>query len=762
MENYTWKPAFEAVGAWLRGYENRQLELIRILKDVGISNGFTDKKSDGSESDLTEIDPFTFFSFFMKHKNTETRKKLFERLLDKVGLQTPIPNDFSGVPFAQPQRVWLFGNTIDRKTSDIPILWRFYEAIASDSVTDELFAKVLDIHNVGFAKITQCIFYAFPEQFLPIDSQTRPWLTAKKVSLPSETWSDYQRCLSDVRNLTEQPFYELSHEAWLANQAGGSETVSENKAKYSDEPNEAKKLTNVPLNQVLYGPPGTGKTYETTERAVQIADQNWYRRWKSSSEEASRELLKAKYDELVSLGRIRFLTFHQSFSYEDFIEGIRASSEEGAIHYSIEDGVFKSIADTASANTGDRKPKSAVSVEGKRIWKMSLGNTLGGEDHIFADCIENGYAALGWGDDIDFSGCDTRDKVFEKYNSVSSSLMEATNYPVTAVNTFINKINLGDLVVVSDGNTKIRAIGEVTSDYKYVADPESGYFNQTREVQWHRKFEPSIPREEIMTRAISQMAIYELKEHALNYEQLKYYLGAKPNDSSENANYVLIIDEINRGNVSRVFGEVITLLESNKRAGSEDARRIMLPYSKKPFSVPPNLYVIGTMNTADRSLAQIDLALRRRFDFIESMPKPELLAGVSIYNVPLDVLLKTINSRIEVLLDRDHLIGHSYFWDLLAVDIESKKQEKLADVFRKRIIPLLQEYFYDDWERIAWVLNDQNKAESNKFIQFSKGSDLERLFGQATSEKLNDRRYVINQNAFYNELAFQQIIEVAD
>lgn len=265
----------------------------------------------------------------------------------------------------------------------------------------------------------------------------------------------------------------------------------------------------LPLNLILYGPPGTGKTYHTIEKAVEIID--------GINPSRTHEDAKERFDELKGKGQIVFTTFHQSMSYEDFIEGIKPVLDGTSIGYKIQPGIFKEIS----------------------------------EEALFTH-----------------------------------------------------------------------------------------------------------PRK-----------------------------------------YVLIIDEINRGNVANIFGELITLIEENKRIGNIEEMACKLPYSNEEIGVPNNLYIIGTMNTADRSVEALDTALRRRFTFEEMMPKPELLSK-DVKGVDLQKFLDTINKRICLLKDREHQIGHSYF-----MNVDSK--EALIDVIFKNVIPLLQEYFYGDYEKIQMVLGDK-------------------------------------------------------
>lgn len=256
--------------------------------------------------------------------------------------------------------------------------------------------------------------------------------------------------------------------------------------------------------------------------------------------------------------------------------------------------------------------------------------------------------------------------------------------------------------------------------------------------------------------------------------------------------YVFIIDEINRGNISRIFGELITLIEESKRKGEADERSVILPYSGLPFSVPSNVYIIGTMNTADRSIALLDTALRRRFSFVEMMPDTEVLKDIKI-EVPkmpdavdkkagnastagektgnaagnegkiiIDVqkLLEIINQRIEVLYDREHTIGHAYFCGLK----ENATLDGLKNIFKKSVLPLLQEYFFDDYEKIAMVLGDNQKRNRNyKFIVEGNGKDIHTLFGKELEtdmlDMLQHKRYMINEKAFDYAESYIQIYE---
>ena len=224
-----------------------------------------------------------------------------------------------------------------------------------------------------------------------------------------------------------------------------------------------------------------------------------------------------------------------------------------------------------------------------------------------------------------------------------------------------------------------------------------------RPVKWLAVFEPGKPVGDIFNKDFSMQTLYKLNPSGLKYDNLEKLLSAAVDEPSTKP-HVLIIDEINRANISKVFGELITLLEPDKREGSLNAITVKLPYSGEDFTVPANLHVIGTMNTADRSIALLDTALRRRFDFEELVPDPSVLRGRQVDGVDLEQLLKGLNERIEVLFDRDHRIGHAFF-------IGVQNHEDLDSVFRRKVLPLLQEYFYENWSNVRRVLNDYGDGD---------------------------------------------------
>lgn len=461
----------------------------------------------------------------------------------------------------------------------------------------------------------------------------------------------------------------------------------------------------MPVNKILCGPPGTGKTYHTVNEALEILDPEF-----KEEHLHDRAALKARYDELAAEQRIRFVTFQQSFSYEDFVEGIRADSEGGQLQYRVEPGVFRAICEDAR---GSARVASDVGVrEGARIWKISIDGA-GSASPTREYCFANGEARIGWPDVGDLAN--ERLEELPAYASLGSN-------DRSTLKAFSREIEPGDVLLCIRSEDEIQAVGVVQGEYEYQPKPPAGVrqdFPNVLPVKWLATGLGLDIRPINDGRKFTVKTVYEITR--FGWPDLAEYLeaagvrlaGAVSLQEARELPYVLIIDEINRGNVSRIFGELITLIEPSKRRGAEEALEVVLPYSRKRFSVPRNVHLIGTMNTADRSLAGLDVALRRRFEFVEMLPDSSALLEARVDGIALDALLDSMNRRIEVLLGRDYMLGHAYFMPLVA----SPTLDGLAGVFRKQVLPLLQEYFFEDWQKIAWVLNDHRKPEGLKFVQ---------------------------------------------
>ncbi len=458
--------------------------------------------------------------------------------------------------------------------------------------------------------------------------------------------------------------------------------------------NPVRESSRPPLNLILYGPPGTGKTYRARRLAVGLCD----------PQGLDDEDVASRYRELSRDGRIRFITFHQSFSYEDFVEGIRPETDdEGRIRYEPRDGIFKTICSRAQRARAKGAGHDSPDLAGARFWKVSLGRARKQKDDaLYQDCIDKDRIRIGYGGLVDFSDSDDPDAIRAAYAETSDDRID---YVVRVVNDLKNRMNEGDIVLVSHALEGIRAVGVVAGEYERL-DSVKGHA-QARPVRWLRVLDEPVPAGDLLRRNLSQVTLYELKRSNLDIPALEQLLtedGLRgpvdvPRRSAEAEPCVLIIDEINRANVSKVLGELITLLEEDKRLGESEEVLVSLPYSGSRFGVPPNLYVIGTMNTADRSLAALDVALRRRFEFRPILPDPGLVSEYvgELDGVDVADLLAVLNDRIAFLLDRDHTIGHAYFLKVATL-------VDLRDVFLNRLIPLLEEYFHGDWTKIALVL----------------------------------------------------------
>jgi 5-methylcytosine-specific restriction protein B len=478
-----------------------------------------------------------------------------------------------------------------------------------------------------------------------------------------------------------------------------------------------KTVMSQPLNQILYGPPGTGKTYNTIDRAVSIISPKDYT-------EGNHNANKLVYDKLYKKKNVMFTTFHQSMSYEDFIEGIKpklneeSDGESDEISYEISSGIFKLACARAAYNAYK---------ENKTTTKKS--NSF---EDVFDAYLEMARNKIVKGN---FLTCKTiTGKEVEIYKVNKNDSIKARSKGSVATHVApLTKENIQKLYDTFESASEIKSLQQIKETVG-VSPRLTEFYAVFKSILDFKEtqFEP-IKDEELVEKELSDEELVRQFDSGLYNKALKERgIAATP--------VVLVIDEINRGNVSAIFGELITLIEADKRVGQANEIRLSLPYSKNEFSVPPNLYIIGTMNTADRSVEALDTALRRRFSFEEMLPQPALLkdkgekGSGKVGEIVLEELLITINERIEALVDRDHTIGHAFFMEVNSLD-------SLRNVFANKVIPLLQEYFYGDYAKMEMVIGSDffNIKDSSKIKFAVKPEDFESTGKTYQIKNLSDK-----------------------
>jgi len=503
-------------------------------------------------------------------------------------------------------------------------------------------------------------------------------------------------------------------------------------------------VSTVAQTLILYGPPGTGKTFSTMAESVRLCGE---------PVPEDRDDLMITYQGLLAAGRIEFVTFHQSMAYEEFVEGRQpmtgtdecGDTSTAGFRLETVPGIFRRIAKRAETSRGHSSTEEAVRLGDRQVFKMSIGEANNPEDaHLFEEAIQGNYTLLGY-EDIDWSGekFANRQAIMQACRNLDDrhANIGPRNGEVQAPFTFRNEVNEGDIVIVSKGNLRFRAIGVFTGGYEFSPRTEGGYAHR-RAVRWLWNDRDGVSVNEIYAKNFQQQPIYKLNVVELNVPALERYMNSQQSDGpSEPEPFVLIIDEINRANISKVFGELITLLEPDKRLGQPNEIKVRLPYSGDDFGVPSNLHIVGTMNTADRSIALLDTALRRRFTFRELMPDGKHLddAGART-GIDLALLLTTINERVEYLYDRDHQIGHAYF-------TACQTLSDVDEVMRHKVIPLLAEYFFEDWAKIAAVLGDLESHEGTIDGGFLKRSVLKAPPGLDNGEAMPRFRWAVRSTA---------------
>ncbi|MCH7558130.1 MAG: EVE domain-containing protein [Planctomycetes bacterium] len=977
MNRFSWVQIYKEIASKLLDYENRQKELIDILKEFKEEELPTIRLTDTGKNDkkipLTEIDPFTFFSNWNRGITKENKIRIIKILKERFKLNSPLPQDFSGIPVVSNLKSWFFGWEKNRGTKDIPNLWKLCREAVTGEVTAETFNDIMSVRGIKY-NITMALFWVNPEIYINLDSVNRRYLKKKyKINAKFQDHEEYINILNEVKNSTKKPFFEFSFDAWkdkqmpedirywvfqcnpkdydvvsalkdnelkfwsvkrhkgsikkgdkvifwvigsnsgcyalctvesdvythtdneremkyytekskniqydrvelsidinLANNQvlkeellnlpefadfkGGNQGTNftatkeqymkikekaENNVRYwgispggqailwdmwkekgvatigwneignlkqykskkdlvevikkaynrKRKPiNDAKtcydftytmkigdrllakkghsvilgigevvgsheydekasehmnirkvswfkvgewqvpknnwdktliEITNNPLlqeylriidekeqqsenikklqskNIILYGPPGTGKTYGTINYALSIIENKDV----DSYEQEDRGMLRKRFENYQKNERVGFISFHQSFSYEDFIEGIKPIEPEEKdefLKYKIEDGIFKRM-----CVNGTYAIYCALQRKNGGL-KMTDFNSL------YLEFIANIKKLKLENSSVFFKSKTNKEVHIVEVNKLNNIVLKPKE---GAISYLVSKARLSQLYKAF---SKIDEIENIHDDIRNIIGGCNATFYWTIFNEL-KKFQRKLPKLELTDEESQEDINYETKKELVSDFAFKKY----PEDVE---NYVLIIDEINRGNIANIFGELITLIEPDKRAGLKEALSTILPYSKTEFTVPPNLHIIGTMNTADRSVEALDTALRRRFTFIEKATDLSLIQQPSKLKVDLRAILRAINNRIEALLDKDHCIGHSYF---MRLEDSKNPEEDLKQIFAVRILPLLEEYFYGDPVKIGMVLGkafvEKKKYVGNDTLKFALG-----------------------------------------
>ena len=743
---FIWSEIYEEFATKLLEYKNDRKNLISKLQNVYEEIDMKLSKME-SNGEILDIDPFTIFGLFNKGITDDNRKRILGEIAKQFNLKNKVPFSFEGIPLVNNLRSTFFNFAEERGENDINNLWEVFESAIryADNPTQGNKLKIESTYNNVIKQkgiqwnITMGLYWIRPNTYINLDSKNREFIIKQKI-LPEQFIKEVnqfknipngeqyiQLCDLLLEKIKDgrygyRNFKELSFIAYERNMS--VDTVTQHNTQNTD----------IAKNTILYGPPGTGKTYNTVMYAVAIIEN---KKLEEIKKENYTEVID-RYNKYKEDGLIEFTTFHQSYGYEEFIEGIKPvihsdEEDETDIQYEVVPGLFKKFCDIAGKPIL-RKEKCDIGInESPTIWKISLEGS--GENSTRTECMKNEHIRIG----------------YDEYGREITNLFKgAAGRHI--LNYFINDMSIGDIVMSCYDCNTVDAIGVVTGEYEW--HDEYPEYKRLRKVNWIVKgIKENIIKINNGSR-LSNPTVYKLRMDLSDVmEIIEKYSKNTIEVEEKKKNHVFIIDEINRGNISKIFGELITLIEPTKRIGQTEGQKVRLPYSQKLFGVPNNVYLIGTMNTADRSIATIDTALRRRFNFKEMLPDEEVLDGIYVEDVSIKDIFIKINKRITVLFDREHTLGHAYFLPLK----DAPTIETLANIFENSIIPLLQEYFYEDYEKIRMVLGDNQKdSEDKQFITIEE-NDYNDLFGDTDYDFDEMSTYKINSFALTNIEAYRSI-----
>ena len=702
-ELFTWVPFYQEMASKLLAYKDKRIDLLDWIYSnivTGKPNTYFHYKN---LQKLKDVDPFTIFGLFNRGLKEENRLEIANKFKKFLKISAPLPKDFSGIPIMDDRRSHFFDVDSTNLQSEIQEIWDLFEIVLEqdDSKLPAKFDKVFPQPYVK-SQVAMALFWLNPNKYLALDSNNINYLKQLgiKVNKNKLTFAKYESLIEKTksmmanRKISQRNFLEFSRAARYMDKSEQGTPSEEVMNKTNENINLWKNKKNI----ILYGAPGTGKTYAVPQFVVELCN--------PSFQDKDRASIIKEYNRLINNGRVVFTTFHQSLDYEDFVEGLKPVSTDGNISYQVEDGLFKKLCKQANTNQISDKndgithsiSTTELSKSGARanakIWKISLMGA--GENELRKDCFDNNRIRFAW-------------------NNYGPNISNFDAGGQRELNAFINKMQKGDVVLSCYSGTSIDAIGIITGDYEW--DESLSDFSRVRKVKWLITGIKENILELNAGKRLTQQSVYKLNRLSLQDIQgiLDKYPVNRPAQNDSYQPYVLVIDEINRGNVSKVFGELITLLESDKRLGEESEVRLNLPYSKDEFGVPENVFVIATMNTADRSLGNLDYAVRRRFAFIPLTPKPLDISGFNkeLFKQVSELFVKNyeeIFSKSEKPIPSDLLseefeptdvwVGHSYF-----LMKDKSGQDQTANKLKYEIIPILREYIRDG------VFKDTGKVE---------------------------------------------------
>lgn len=668
--NFTWIDTHYKIAEYLSEKEDDQKGLIQLLKSIGIGP-FNDKSKEGKEYDidLEEIDPFTFFCYL--HKYSSTRLTYIKALAEKIG--APEPQDDNGLPTANAQRVWMFPPKYERTNNEIARLWDFFRKARNGNLTDKEFKDVLTIKNVAITKLTEVLFYIDPNKNLPINNPIQSYLkNVFEINPKIKTYSDYTSLLNEIRTKTDSPYYQISHDAWVWNENHKVTTTKPgNKSNgrrywlYSPGENAIywEEFYEQGIMGISWDEIGDIRAYKT-EAEIRSAIIKAYggEGTKSNSVKANidfRDGMKKGDVVFVKKGMSELLGYGIVSSDYIYDENRVSNKKIREVDWKIK-GSWDIQHSLVVKTLTDITPVKSTSPEYKTFFQMLFGHMEVGEPELTYTVKERPKEELNYSLNTIFYGPPGTGKTYHSLKRaaeiVAGRKMESYEEALK-----IYKENLHDTIEL------------ITFHQNYSYEDFVQGLRPDVENDSHLTFE----RKDGVFKVMADRALKNLKDY---------------HEPEKRKNYVLIIDEINRANISRVFGELITLIEEDKRSHGKRPMELILPSGDK-FIVPSNLYIIGTMNTADKSIALLDIALRRRFDF-EPMFPVYAIEEASIHDT--DVLLK-LNEGIIKTKGYDFQIGHAYFMD---------EENNLVKRMNRKVIPLLLEYYMNDEKEVKSLLHN--------------------------------------------------------